>query len=76
MTKLPQQCPSTNENIDISWFISLQVGLLLCNLQRAKFQKLCIRALITIISYHNFGNVTIIVRAKIIYNLNNYDIRC
>jgi len=75
MTKLPQQCSSTNENMDISWFISLQVRLLLYNLQRAKFQKLCIRALITIISYYNFGNVTIIVRAKIIYNLNNYSIR-
>lgn len=51
-------------------------GLLLCNLQRAKFQKLCIRALIIIISY-NFRNVPIVVRAKISYNLNNYyNIRC
>lgn len=71
MTKLPQQY----ENMDILSFISLQVGLLLYNLQRAKFQKLCLRALITIISY-NFGNVTIIVRAKIIYNLSNYNITC
>lgn len=50
-------------------------GLLLHNLQRAKFQKLCILALIIIISY-NFKNVTIVVRAKIVYNLNNYNIRC